>query len=274
MRQILLTMGALLLLLGAAEGGTGHHARAEALLRAAGVDAYLEGFAEQIGGGDNSLARSFGDMSAAWVQAADEHFAPEPMFHEMVTVFGEGLSPTDMAALEAFFASDLGRTVTEMENAAQAPGREIAMKTEGSRILGDLIASDDPRLGQLTQLIDGRAAVDTGRAMAVSLNRAVLTGMVASGQLHYSMSDDQIDALVEGQRGMMRGAIQEQLFVSLAYTYRDLPDGDLDRYIAFLTSDPGRQFYARILAATETIIGARAHDFGHRLMELQSAQSL
>ena len=148
------------------------------------------------------------------------------------------------------------------------------VKTEGTEILAALIANEDPRLDQLSQLIEALAAVETGLAMATNLNHAVLSGMAASGRLPYSLSDAQISALVEGQRGMMRGAIQEQLFVSLAYTYQTLNDADMDAYIAFLQGDAGRNFYAHILFATEEIIEVRAKKFGHRLMDLQATQTL
>jgi len=274
MRALVLSSLFNLVLAVAATAGPAGHARTEALLRTVGVDMFLQSFAEEVGGSDNPMARSFSDISEAWNISAAENFDAVGMFEETVVMLGESLDDAAMGELEVFYASDLGREITAMEVAAQRPGSALVVKTEGTEILSGLIANEDPRLEQLTRLIEALEAVETGLAMAANLNHAVLTGMAASGQLPYALDDAQIAAMVDGQRGMMRGAIQEQLFVSLAYTYQMLSDADLDTYIDFLEDDAGRDFYALILLATEEIISVRAKKFGHRLMDLQATQTL
>lgn len=274
MRALVISWGLGILMAAAAHAGTAGHARTEALLRAVGVDSYLAGFADEIGGADNPMAESFSDISEAWTAAARENFQTEAMFADVTEAMAGGLDAGQMAALEAFYSSPLGLEITAMEVAAQRAEMALQVKTEGADILRGLIAREDPRLEQLTQLIEALAAVETGLAMAESLNHAVLSGMSASGQMPYKLSSGQIDAMVAAQRGLMRGAIQEQLFVSMAYSYQTLSDDDLDAYIAFLQTDAGRAFYGRLLASTEAVIGARAHRFGARLMELQATEQL
>ena len=274
MRVMIIIWGAVLLLASAVQAGQSHLTRTEDLLRQIGVDAYLVGFAEQIGGADNPMAQSVLDLSDAWTASARVSFAPDDMLHEIAEVMATRLAEDELAALEMFYDSALGRAVTDMEVAAQVPGLASQVKTEGADLLRDLIARDDPRLRQLTALIDALSAVETGVEMAVNLNQAVVSGMVASGRMPFALSGAQIETLVRSQAGLMRGTIREQLFVSLVYTYQSLPDEDLDRYVAFLSSDAGSRFYVELLSAKSEVVGKRARSFGVRLMKLHGTKAL
>ena len=274
MRTVILSLVTSFLLAVAAQATTADTTRMQKLLRTIGIDTYLASFAEDVGGADNPMARSIGGIAEAWTTSSLENFAPEEMFADVVYEMNGRLSDGHMSELEHFFAAPLGRRIAAMEVAAQRPGVSLTVKTEGADLLGSLIDSQDNRLEQLGTLIDALSAEETGLAMALSLNRAVLSGMSASGRLPYKLSSDQIDALVSSQRRLIRGTIRDQLLISMAYTYQTLSDGELDRYIAFLKTDAGQQFYIEMLIATQSVISERAHRFGERLMEHQATENL
>lgn len=248
--------------------------RTEWLLELSGAHALLDGFAHQIGGPDNPMAHASLGMADAWAVSAAEHFQPDAMFADMVQHFQATLDPADRATILSFYQSDLGMRISAIEISAQRPENAVRLKTSGARRLGDLIEAESPRLAAYEDMMAALSSVETGLALALNLNKAVLNGMIASGDFPFAMTEDQVSAMVESQSGLMQGAIREQLFISFAYTYRDLTDAELEIYIAFLRSEAGRRFYSELVAATDAIMSERARAFGKRLMELRASKPL
>jgi len=244
------------------------------LLLAMGFDTYLDSTSASFQAADNPLAADDDAMRRAWVDAAAQVFDPDRMMTDIAADLSEGLGEDDIALLMDFYSGGLGARVTELEVAAQNPANSDRADAQGREILAQLIAAEDPRLDAYQRMSDALGAIDTGAATAMNLSFALLNGIASSGKLPYELSEQQILAIVMGQQDQIRATIQQELFVSFAYTYRDLTDAELEDYTAFLTSDVGRSLYRMLNSATEMVLQDRAHAFGARFMELQSAQSL
>ena len=248
--------------------------RAEALLRIVGIDAFLDSFSAELTDADNPMAGSFGDGSDAWVLAARQHFPSDEMFSDMIALFEGAFEDDELEQLFAFYESPLGLRVTGLEVASQVPEEADRVEAEGAEILAELIRDESPRLAIYEEMIDALSAIDTGLALAMNLNFAVMTGMSGAGDAPFSLGEGDILALIESQRGAMEAAIREQLYVSLAFTYAPLSDEEAQDYTDFLATDAGRGFYRRLNGSVEEIMQVRARAFGARLVELQAGQSL
>lgn len=244
------------------------------LLLAMGFDTYLDSTSASFQAADNPLAADDAAMRRAWTDAAAQVFNADRMMADIAADLSTNLAEDDIAMLMGFYSAGLGARVTELEEIAQNPANSARSDTEGRAILAKLIADENPRLDAYQRMSDALGAIDSGAATAMNLSFALLNGIASSGKLPYQLTEDQILAIVMGQQDQIRSTIQQELFVSFAYTYRNLSDAELEEYIAFLTSDVGRGLYLKLNSATETVLQDRAHAFGVRFMELQSAQAL
>ncbi len=244
------------------------------LLILLGFDTFVESFSEALRETDNQFTEADSGLAIAWDMAANEVFPAAELLDEIVIAMDGRMNDDDIDSVRTFLMSDLGALVTKMEVKAQVPGIAGEVSERGREILTDLIAEDSKRLKQYQQMIEALGAIDTEVASAMNLNFAIYSGMSQSGKLPYQLSESEILELVMSQQDMIRSHIRDQIFLTFAYTYRDLSDDQLSQYIKFLTSDAGRALYSSVNIATEDVISRRARLFGSRLMELQGVQEL
>ena len=275
MRRVLPACFAFILILGSFAGRPAIASQqAQDFLELIGYDTYIEGFVDSLVQSDGQLGGDGSDLSIAWDLAASTVFVPSEMIGEVVVHLDETLKQGDLEAAVDFYQSDLGRLVTEMEVKAQAPGMAQEADARGAEILADLIEREDDRLEAYTGLIEALGALDSGVVTAMNLNFAIYDGMSRSGRLPYQLSEAEILNLVSSQQEKMRSQIRNQLYISFAYTYRDLSDEDLAKYVAFLISDTGRAVYGSLELSMERVLSQRARDFGGKLAEFQGIQEL
>lgn len=246
----------------------------EHLLKLIGFDAFVEGLALSFQDSDNALAQSDEGFGVAWDLAARQVFPADDMLEEIVGQMDGALPAENIDEMIQFFESDLGRKVTELEVAAQTGEGAARLQSEGSAILTDMIENDPARLQQYAAMVDALGIVEAQVTTAMNINFAIMTGMSASGKLPYEMSEEEILGNIAAQQDMFRADIQDNVFITFAYTYQDLSDAELAAYIDFLTSQNGRALYTNINRATEDVLSVRARAFGTRLMELQGVREL
>ena len=80
------------------------------------------------------------------------------------------------------------------------------------------------------------SAVDT--SIAVQLGMATAMAALSTDSVHYQ----QIRQRIEGQRSMLRGMMEQQVYDGYLYTYRNISNQELGLYLDFLESDAGSAF--------------------------------
>ncbi len=168
--------------------------------------------------------------------------------------------------MSAYYSEGLGKQATELEIAAQRPGMEERVRTEGRKILRRLIDPKDDRLLSYRRIVRSTNALDIATSLAMNLTYAVLSGMMGSPHLPYSLTDEEILEIVNLQSEQIRARLTEAIFVNVAYTYQEMSIDDLDAYATFLDSDVARPFYSSMHKALRSALLPRARAFGHDLM--------
>lgn len=214
---------------------------------------------------DATMREVIGDL-------ATMHFAPSGMKQSIVASMANALTDAQLDDLSAYYSEGLGKRATELEIAAQQPGVEEIVETEGFEILQRLIDSEDERLSSYQRLAESMNAFEIGTALAMNITYAVLSGMMGSPQLPYSLTDEEILEIVNGQSEQIRAQLTEAIFVNFAYTYREMSIEELDAYVAFLETDTARTFYSSVNKALQSALLPRARAFGHDLMVLKGVR--
>jgi hypothetical protein len=79
------------------------------------------------------------------------------------------------------------------------------------------------------------------------------------------MSSEEIDAIVGKIRNMPGDQLKSNVMVSLAYTYRDLTDKELEAAIKFYEAPAGKWFNDTSIRAITSAIGKASKEIGEKL---------
>lgn len=204
-------------------------------------------------------------MMAAWGEAAREVFETRTMQHDLTRLLEDKFTPEDFDAFTGFFHSEFGERVTGIERSVTtlAPDAQLDARNDGIALAG--AAEGSPRAAQIDEMLE-LVSAEISNAMIRQSMRGMLLGMyVNSAQGDIEVPWDEIDTHLD----LIMPGIQADVALTqramMFYAYRDLDDADLDRYLAFLRTEPARKFYALAAYAIGEIITRRMETFGETL---------
>lgn len=235
------------------------------LMQATALDLIFDQFGEAI-----ATSARVSDIStdaiflSHWEAAAASAFNGPAMRARLANALDGRFSEDERAALGTFFRSDFGLSVSALERAVAELGvtDQIAALAQGT-MLSD--GADAARSAQLDQLMELMSAEISG-VMAGQSMRALLLGMSVSHQRgDIQVPWQEIDAQVEAMMPSLIADHSRSQRAMMAYAYRELSDDDLDRYIAFLKTDPAQKLYAIAAYAVGHIAARSMASFGEAL---------
>ncbi len=191
---------------------------------------------------------------AAWESVARDAFTPDGLDARLAAELDAALEPDEIAAIEAFFASELGQRIGMLEAAVQhvPPHAQIDIIAKGHVFLFKAAPTRQVQIGEVLRL--GSAEVTFG------MLKESLRGMALG--LHLSKNDgltvpwEEIDAAVGQELAGMEESLRDASLGTLAYALSPLSDAELAGYLEFLRA-PGTQKFQAVTALT---IGRAIHD--------------
>ena len=144
--------------------------------------------------------------------------------------------------------SDLGRRVRTAWNLAEGPGQRADMKAYVEQHMRKGAMTDDVRARACAQIVALTDLADGMVSMFGSMAGAFIVGAaVAEGKPLDMMS---LGKALGDVRGVLRMVTREGAVISCLFAFREVEDGELDRWLDFLRSDAGGR-YARGKTAAE-----------------------
>ena len=136
-----------------------------------------------------------------------------------------------------FYGSELGQKIVSLENSARRAIGDDDIEQAARGRYAELSGGDDPRLAQLTALVEAGDLVTNNVSSAMNSNYQFMRGLAEGGVLE--MSDAEIlrdvaqdmDEISEDTTGWMYGYF--------LMAYHPLTDDELDLYIAFARTPAG-----------------------------------
>jgi hypothetical protein len=190
----------------------------------------------------------------AWEAAAAESFVADAMREDALASLPGAMTDTERSALLAFYRSDFANKMLSLENAAQDGVDHVA---EGKAVLAG--ATSERR--ELLQALAKATGNDVAKQLFIeSLRSMMLAEVLAAAHGGSPIPWDEINRRIDAQIDLiaptMMAQIQEISETTIAYTYRDLSDDELQRYLNFLDTAPAQRFYAIV---TQSIALATDH---------------
>ncbi len=173
-----------------------------------------------------------------------------------------GDDPTTVAAAQAFFDSDLGQRVLQLEIEARRTLLDEAAE-EAARVEAERMQVDrDPRFGLIRDMAEAGDLIEMNVAGALTANLAFFQGMNDVGIPGMVMDEEQMMTDVWGQEESIRDETAKWLYPYLALAYRSLTDEELKAYIDFMGSPEGKRMNAALFRAFDRVFGKVSFDLG------------
>ena len=234
------------------------------IMRAEGLD-----YGEQIA---NDL---FPDrISATWPDTVADIYNLEAMRAGFAAQFGEALGDTDIDVLIAFYESDVGQSVADLEVAARRALMDEDFEEASKEAAALAIAEEAPRVAMVEQFVDANDLVETNVVGAMNANFAFYLGLLDGGAFPQELTVDQILADVWSQEDDIRKNTYEWVYSYLLLAYQPLSDADLQTYIAFSESDEGQAMNTALFAAFDEMYEGISRALGLASSEYMSGQDL
>ena len=188
----------------------------------------------------------------AWESSALLAFGDTKLSARLEDSLATTLSEPELAGIDGFLSSSFGKRVTTLEQSSHAIAGEaqIAALAKGKTLYWSV---SERRKAQFEELVDLSGAEMTFAIISESLRGMALGLHLASGG-DIETPWEEIDNAVKIQLSGIRESLAEAAHATLAYTYHDLTDAELEDYLSFLRTPAARKFYDTATLAVGDII--------------------
>ena len=225
---------------------------AEALMRQAGMDSLFRDFGATLALSPRRHGVGDERFLSAWEKSTTTAFADAALNRRLADRLGDALSEREMSGIGSFLASPLGLRLAGLERATReiAPERQIETLAKGKTLY---FVAPEPRRTRFDEVMRLSGAEMSFAMLGESL-RGMALGLRLSARGDIALSWAEIDAEITARLTGLEDSLVDATRSTLAFTYADLSDDDLEAYLTFLRAPATRKFYATLTLATGEII--------------------
>lgn len=158
-----------------------------------------------------------------------------------------------VAEMDAFFASDLGRKVLQLELEARRALMDDETESAASLAWADLEAAGGKRVEMIRAFAEVNDLVESNVMGTLNSNFAFYKGMAGAGGLEAGMSEEDMLAEVWGQEADIRAQTEDWVYPYLNLAYGPLTDAELQAYIDFSATPAGQVLNGALFAAFDAV---------------------
>jgi hypothetical protein len=174
----------------------------------------------------------------------------------------------------AFFESDLGQDIVELEYSARMAFLDEAIEEGAIAQYQTSEAEDGPMLAAVKSFVATNDYVEANVAGALNSNFAFYTGMIDGGALSSRMSESDILADVWAQEPEIRANTEEWLYSYLLMAYQPLGVEELNVYEQIMATAEGRAMNAALFESFDQMYVAISRELGQSVAGYMLAEEL
>lgn len=168
-------------------------------------------------------------------------FKPDTINRILVEHIQSELSPDDIQSVLAWLDSPLGKEITRLEEISSTPE---AYKEMLSVVSSLKLASDyDQRLKLMREIDQSVNATELVLDRMLNMQIVTVTAMASAFPSEEVPSAEMIKAKFNENRYDISQAISREIILGALYTYRDVSQSDIEKYIAFMKTDYGKKYH-------------------------------
>lgn len=212
-----------------------------------------------------------GQGGGFWEEQVKRIYDAERMRETVRRGLEQTLSAGDVEGAIAFFQSDTGARIIELENAARAAMADTAIEKIARETYLERATSDDPRLIVISEFVEVSDLVERNVSGALTSNYQFYRGLVDGDA--FEMTEEEITAEVWDQEAEIREDTIEWLFGFLIMAYQPLSDEDLNDYLTFSRTDVGKALNAGLFAGFDRLYVDISYGLGRAIsLELSASE--
>jgi len=209
-----------------------------------------------------------------WPSEVARVYDQDKMIDGMRDAFVATLGDRDMGPVVAFFESDLGQDIVELEYSARVAFLDEAIEEGAIAQYQDREVEDDPMLAAVKSFVATNDYVEANVAGALNSNFAFYTGMIDGGALSSRMSESDILADVWAQEPEIRANTEEWLYSYLLMAYQPLGVEGLNAYEQIMATAEGRAMNAALFESFDQMYVAISRELGQSVAGYMLAEEL
>jgi hypothetical protein len=218
---------------------------AQGLARKSGLWTQLESLGAQVGEGMSAAAaKNPGKLSAEQrnqlTNCVQSAYAVDRLRATAVDAIAGALQPADLAPLQAWYDSSIGRKVATVEQASSTQSTDPQERLR--RGAQALASASDARKAALQAIVTQSHSVEMMTDTVIEMALAVQQGMTSIDPAAPGGSTAQLRANLMSRRPQIMTHYAQISINAYAFTYLGLADEELQRYADFLGSPAGTAF--------------------------------
>ncbi|MFD1196061.1 DUF2059 domain-containing protein [Seohaeicola saemankumensis] len=248
--------------------------RLEAFLTVTGFDKALESIALSAGDAPLMLGRDVSEFGGDWTRAVAEIFDTDLMHDMAIGILDRALEDDLLTHAVDFYASDLGRRLVAVENAAHLSDDAEGARADGESIIADLVRQGAPRLTILQRMGPAIDPQDTSVRAVEEIQVRFLLSAAAAGVLPMELDEATLRSLMADQRGELRQRMRESALIQSAHVYKSFSDAELEAYVAALEHPSMQRVYELMNGIQYEIMANRFEVLARRMADLHPGEEL
>lgn len=246
---------------------------AESVIRSSALGEVIEQYPAMLTEGISQGLSQTGNLDpmlkGAITGMVGQAFSSTKIRGQVVADLDDGLSETALQTVLAWYQSPLGEQVSSLEASAAKPAAWKSIERRGPELIKKYQGSEREQL--FTQFDRASRATESAVDTAIAVQTAFGTAMAAfNGQ---TADFDSIRAQVEGQRPMLTGLVEQQVYAAYLHTYESLSDAQLENYVAFMQSQEGDRYNEVVTNSVQQAIIRPVESIGNGLMRMFGPQA-
>jgi len=248
--------------------------RLEAFMSVTGFDVALESVKLSASSAPAMIGMGTDAFGSQWTGMVDEVFDTEIMHDMAIDILSETLEDDLLDHAVAFYTSDLGARLVEVENKSHME-EDDALKTEsGEAIISGLVRLGAPRLAELKRLNAATGSIDASIHAIQEVQVRFLMAAAIAGVIELPMDEADLRENLKRQEGELRRGLQTSALAGSAYTYQAFSDEEVSAYADALENPKMQTVYALMNAVQFEIMANRYEALARRMQGLQPSQEL
>lgn len=215
-----------------------------AVIEGSGVRSMVEAFPgllkEGVKQGAAEAAVADDAMLRRIEHAIDSQYDAQTTLSIVKQVLTEKLSVTDLQHVIEWLHSPLGKRVKTLETSVS--DLKVIKRMESEVPVLRKKYKGTPREKLFTRFDAATAATESSLDTAIAVQLALAGAMASAAPQGAAPSYDELKAMIEGNRFMLRGLIGQQVYDGYLFTYQELSHDELLDYLTFITSEAGQRY--------------------------------
>lgn len=167
-----------------------------------------------------------------------DSFQPKEIISTLEKEIANNMTESDVRYLMAWYESDLGKKITQAEENASTPNayQEI-IKTSSSLLMDSKRVKFAKKMDKLLSL------TDTALQFKENTMVAVVTAVLTMKDPNHSVNIEALKYRISENEQKMREETEKIIVASLVYSYKNIDENSLKKYLDFLKRSKAQKFY-------------------------------